>query len=161
VVNVNWDFSDNFMWKAMSQTYVNSLPPSNGIGYLQPSSLIANVGNEEKTLESLLRDKIGSLRMNDERMSTQWDSELSYILGGALSNYELERVGGVTMGNEEFQAAVKNHVPEGHTFKALPVQFTHLDSERMMQHIISNKVGKEVLLARGDQVRLSVRVKIV
>lgn len=65
------------------------------------------------------------------------------------------------MGNEEFQAAVKNHVPEGHTFKALPVQFTHFDSERIMQHIYQNKIGKEVLQARGDQVKHSIRVKIV
>jgi hypothetical protein len=66
------------------------------------------------------------------------------------------------MGNEEFQAAVKNHVPEGHTFKALPVQFTHFDTEKMLHHLYnSNKIGKEVLLARGDQVKHAVRVKIV
>jgi hypothetical protein len=52
-------------------------------------------------------------------------------------------------------------VPEGHTFKALPVQFTHFDTERMIHHIYNNKVGKEVMLARGDQVKLAVRVKIV
>lgn len=85
---------------------------------------------------------------------------MSYLLSSALANYELERVGGATIANEEFQAAIKHHVPEGHTFKALPVQFTHFDTERIMHHIHSNKVGKEVLLARGDQVRHSIRVKI-
>jgi len=52
-------------------------------------------------------------------------------------------------------------VPEGHTFKALPVQFIHFDTERMIHHIYNNKVGKEVLLARGDQLKLALRVKIV
>jgi hypothetical protein len=52
-------------------------------------------------------------------------------------------------------------VPEGHTFKAFPIQFTHFESERMIQHIYANKVGAEVFLARGDQVRHAVRVKIV
>ena len=78
-----------------------------------------------------------------------------------MANYEFERVSGQTFANEEFQAAVKNHVPEGHTFKALPVQFTHFDTERMMHHIYNNKVGKEILTARGDQMKHAIRVKIV
>ncbi len=82
-------------------------------------------------------------------------------MSSALTNYEFERVSGVTFANEEFQAGVKNHVPEGHTFKALPVQFTHFDSERMMHHIYNNKVGKDILTARGDQIKHAVRVKIV
>jgi hypothetical protein len=43
VVNTSWNFSDEFMWKSMSSTYVNSLPPSQGIGYLQTSNLFADV----------------------------------------------------------------------------------------------------------------------
>jgi centrosomal protein CEP76 len=59
--------------------------------------------------------------MNDEHLPTSWDQHLSYLLSTALANYELERVGGVTLANEEFQHAVKLHVPDGHTFKALPL----------------------------------------
>jgi hypothetical protein len=29
--------------------------------------------------------------------------------------------GGQTFANEEFQASIKNYVPEGHTFKAFPI----------------------------------------
>ena len=82
--------------------------------------------------------------MNDEHLTTSWDGQLSYILSSALANYEFERVGGVTFANEEFQAAVKNHVPEGHTFKAIPVQFTHFDTERIMHHIYNTKVPENV-----------------
>ena len=99
--------------------------------------------------------------MNDEHLSTSWDNQLSYLLSSALSNYELERVGGVTFANDEFQQAVKNHVPDGHTFKALPVQFTHFDTERIMHHLYSNKIGKDVLTSRGDQIKHALRVKIV
>jgi hypothetical protein len=56
----------------------------------------------------------------------------------------------VTFASEEFQSSIKNYVPDGHTFKALPVQFTHLDTERMIHHIYQNKIGKEVMLAKGD-----------
>jgi centrosomal protein CEP76 len=78
-----------------------------------------------------------------------------------MMNYELERIGGVTFANEEFQSSIKNYVPENHVFKALPVQFTHFDTERMIHHIYNNKVGKEIMLARGDQMKHAVRVKIV
>ena len=52
-------------------------------------------------------------------------------------------------------------MPEGHTFKAFPVQFTHFDTERMIHHIYNNKTGKEIILARGDQLKFAIRVKIV
>ena len=99
--------------------------------------------------------------MNDEHLQTHWDNQLSYILTSALASYEMERVGGVTFANDEFQQAVKNHVPDGHTFKAFPVQFTHFDTDRMIHHFFNNKVGKDVLLSRGDQIKHAVRVKIV
>jgi centrosomal protein CEP76 len=64
--------------------------------------LINSLSSEEKALEGLLREKITSMRMNDEHLSTSWDNQLSYLLSSALSNYELERVGGVTFANDEF-----------------------------------------------------------
>ena len=149
VVNTNWAFEDEFMWKGMAPSMINTLSPAHGVGYLMPSTM-TNPGLEEKTLENLLKEKLGSIRMNDEHIATSWDNHLGYLLQTALLNYELERLGGVTFANEEFQASIKNYVPEGHTFKALPVQFTHFDTERMVHHLYNNKVGKEVMLARGD-----------
>lgn len=70
--------------------------------------------------------------------------------------------GGSTFANDEFQASIKNHVPEGHTFKAFPIQFTHYDIERMIHHIYNNKVGKDIIMVRGsDQVKHALRVKVV
>jgi len=51
-------------------------------------------------------------------------------------------------------------VPSGHTFKAFPVQFSHFDADQMMLHISQNKIGSEVLHARGETVRHAVRVKL-
>lgn len=75
---------------------------------------------------------------------------MSYLLSTALANYEYERVGGGSFAAEEFQHGIKNYVPEGHTFKAFPIQFTHFETDRMISHIYSNKVGAEVFLSRGD-----------
>ena len=122
------------MWKGMSPSYINLLPPSQGVGYIMRSTM-HNVHGEEKLLESVLKDKIGAMRKNDEHLSTNWDNHLSYLLSSALINYEHERLGGQSFGSEEFQSSIKNYVPENHTFKAFPVQFTHFDTERMVHHI--------------------------
>ena len=73
VVNTNWEFEDEYMWKGMASSYIKTLSPSNGIGYLMPSSG-SNVSEEEKLLENILKDKIGSVRKNDHNLSTHWDS---------------------------------------------------------------------------------------
>mmetsp|Transcript_8026 Transcript_8026/g.12387 ORF Transcript_8026/g.12387 Transcript_8026/m.12387 type:complete len:108 (+) Transcript_8026:727-1050(+) len=73
VVNVEWDFEDEYLWKSMSKQYINSLQPSNGVGYLMPSSTL-NVADEEKTLEKILRDKVAGIRKNDGgNLATHWD----------------------------------------------------------------------------------------
>ena len=54
---------------------------------------ITNLASEEKLLEGILKEKIGSIRMNDEHLNTNWDNHLSYLLSMALINYEFERVG--------------------------------------------------------------------
>ena len=89
-------------------------------------------------VENILKDKVGSMRKNDEHLSTSWDNHMSYLLSTALLNYEHERIGGTNFGAEEFQSSIKNYVPENHTFKAFPVQFTHYDTDRMIHHIVQS-----------------------
>lgn len=88
--------------------------------------------------------------------TTKWG-----MLSTALSNYEYERIGGGSFAAEEFQHGIKNYVPDGHAFKAFPIQFTHFETDRMISHIYQNKVGVEVFMARGDQAKHALRVKIV
>jgi hypothetical protein len=70
VVNTSWDFEDDYMWKGMASSYIKTLSSSNGIGYLQASSGTTNLSDEEKLLENILKDKIGSVRKNDHNLST-------------------------------------------------------------------------------------------
>ncbi len=72
-----------------------------------------------------------SLHTQELGLSTMWDEDLCYLLGPALASYETERclgVGGV--GNQEFQDAIRNAVPDGHSFKGFPVQLLHRDPGR-------------------------------
>ena len=85
----------------MDFNYINIIPPSQGVGYLMPNTM-TNIGNEEKLLESVLKDKIGGIRMQNSHLGTQWDQHLSYLLSMALVNYEMERIGGQSFAAEEF-----------------------------------------------------------
>jgi len=38
-----------------------------------PSSM-NNIANEERSIENILKEKIGSVRMNDEHIATSWDN---------------------------------------------------------------------------------------
>jgi centrosomal protein CEP76 len=69
VVNTNWDFDDEYMWKQMSASMINSLSSSNGIGFIMPSASL-NIPKEEQMLEGILRDKIGAIRRNDHNLGT-------------------------------------------------------------------------------------------
>ena len=69
---------------------------------------------------------------------------------------------GTTFAADEFQASIKNYVPEGHTFKAFPIQFTHMDTERIMHHFFQNKIAKEILMIKSnDAINHAIRVKLV
>ena len=116
---------------------------------------------EEKFLEKALKDKVTTLRKTETHLSTLWDPTLSYLLSPALANYELERVAGITFANEEFQSSIKNYVPEGHSFKAFPIQFNNMNVEHIALALAKSRTGYEVICTKGDEVRLGLRVKVV
>src|SRR5579875_1496635 len=68
-VNTNWNFEDEYMWKAMAHSYISLLSPSQGTGYLMASNRSDN-SLSEKAIEEELKEKIASIRMNDEHITT-------------------------------------------------------------------------------------------
>ena len=73
----------------------------------------------------------------------------------------MERLASITFSGEEFKSSIKNYVPEGHTFKAFPIQFNHFDVNKMSIALLKNWIGYEVLVAKGDTVRHALWVKLV
>ena len=55
------------MWKAMAPAQLNALPSNPAIGYLMGSTN-ANVSEDEKELENILRDKISSKRRHESNL---------------------------------------------------------------------------------------------
>ena len=158
VANTCWDLQNESMWKPMAPEMLGALVGSSKLLPLLP--LMNNPQNEELRVENELKNLIIGYR---ERMDllTHWDDDLAYLLSPALVNYELDRIGSVTFGNEEFQQSIKRYVPEGHTFKAFPSQFLHLKINEMMSSICKSSIAVDILQTRGDTVRFALRLKII
>lgn len=159
----NFNLKDQSRWKSMSEdailtvcnpSFVSSIPyvPSLCQNQLD-STLISN--DLERQLRSLVlmhRQEIG--------LTTSWDDHLSYILSPALASYETERLTGLSVGNEEFDQAVKLAIPDGHSFKAFPIQFIHRNARKAFAACLKSPICEEIITCRGDQVKLALRVKI-
>jgi len=115
----------------------------------------------ESQLEKDLKKKFEQIWKDEAGDTTKWDKQLSYLLSTALINYEMERLANVTFSGEEFKSSIKHYVPQGHTFKAFPIQFNHLDVTKMSIALIKSRIGYEVLAAKGDMVKHALRVKVV
>ncbi|XP_029641125.1 centrosomal protein of 76 kDa-like [Octopus sinensis] len=108
-------------------------------------------------LEKQLCDLVVAYRQN-EGLTTQWDHELSYLLTSLLSSHECERITGFTAGNEEFQDALRQAIPEKHTFSGFPIQQAHTNIKKLFHEALKSSLCQDIISCRGDKVRLSVRV---
>ncbi len=108
---------DEARWKAMSEDAIGAVTEqaiSPVLPCLAPCPFDPIALSND--LEQQLRASIVDLR-REQGLTCTWDDQLSYLLSQALCAYETERSTGVSSGNEEFQMAIRRHVPDGHTFK--------------------------------------------
>jgi hypothetical protein len=78
-------------------------------------------------------------------LTCKFDDKLGNMLLPALANYELERTTGATFGQEEFQNSIKMYIPDNHTFKAFPIQFTHRRTKDMFSTLVNAPVRFKVI----------------
>jgi hypothetical protein len=84
--------------------------------------------------------------LNEElSLNAKFDDKLGFLLTTALNNYEYERINGQTFCTEEFQIAIKNYIPENHTFKAYPIQFQHTNYKSFFGVVSKAPVRKKKL----------------
>jgi centrosomal protein CEP76 len=166
VANVDacsFNLRDESRWKAMSDdailnicspTFVSTVPCFPALCQNQlDAALVAN--DLEHQLRALIIEHRKEIGLN-----TSWDDNLSYLLNQALASYETERISGLSVGNEEFDQAIKLAIPEGHSFKAFPIQFIHKNFRKIFNACMKSPIGQEIITCRGDQVKLALRVKI-
>eukprot|EP00794_Sanderia_malayensis_P018997 gene18997-20909_t len=151
------------LWKGMSLDAIKSvcgpgiLPSPHQQLILLPSKIDPVLASNE--LENDLRALVVEHRHN-MGMATYWDSELSFLLSPALASYEYEHSLGVSVGNEEFQHAIRRNVPDGHTFKGFPIQFTHVNARKAFSICLKSSVCEEIICCRGDHVKHAVRARV-
>lgn len=126
--------------------------------YVSPSA--ATVFDEEERLESDIKSLLKKYRTT-RKLFTRFDDELACVLSSALQSYEIGKLTGASVSSESFQAGVKNLVPDGHTFKAFPVQVNHKNPVAIFELLATNPVGEEIINTIGDQISFSIRSKIV
>lgn len=154
VGNVLYDFGNPRHWKAVDSELLKGVAQWN-----YPLPLLAGSEIDVEGIERKVKARIGEHRMNVLLVKTVFDEGLECVLMPALANYEMERLCGVTFGNEEFKDAIAKVIPQGHTFKAFPVQTRSVDEERIFGRALGSEVGKDILETVGDEVRFAVRVK--
>eukprot|EP00697_Spironema_sp_BW2_P007744 gnl/Spiro4/22113_TR10881_c0_g1_i1.p1 gnl/Spiro4/22113_TR10881_c0_g1~~gnl/Spiro4/22113_TR10881_c0_g1_i1.p1 ORF type:complete len:654 (-),score=146.58 gnl/Spiro4/22113_TR10881_c0_g1_i1:127-2022(-) len=156
VIGASFDLESELHWKAMRSEQITALTTYPEVP-LRPYIM------DPLALEDALEQQLRAL-VQDYRSQLQvvvvWDPKLSYILTPALAAYEMERVHGVLSGNDELQQSIKKVVPDGHTFRGFPIQFSHRSAARMFPAMLRAPVCQEILRTRGDSVRFGLRVKI-
>ena len=75
-----------------------------------------------------------------DKLVTRVDNDLGHLLGSALAKYELTKATGSKFDSGLFEAAVKNHIPDGNVFKAFPIQLTHKNPLAIFEAIRDNTV---------------------
>jgi len=68
---------------------------------------------------------------------------------------------GCTFGQSEFQVSLKNCVPEGNSFRGVPVHLKSLlDLEEVLESLKEKEDLKDILAQDGIHVKHAVRVKV-
>jgi centrosomal protein CEP76 len=59
-----------------------------------------------------------------------------------------------------FDQAIKLAIPDGHSFKAFPIQFIHRNARKIFAACLKSSICEEIITCRGDQVKLAIRAKV-
>eukprot|EP00760_Papus_ankaliazontas_P002034 PhM_4_TR10801/c0_g3_i1/m.52595/K16457/CEP76; centrosomal protein CEP76 len=154
----SFEFMDDRTWKPMNPVKLRLVAHHVPVPLL-PCTL--NALDVESRVEDSLVQLISEHRAR-LGLPVAFDSDGSYLLAQALVSYEAARCTGAEMPSlhaDLFQSAIRQCIPEGHTFKAYPLSTTHTSSSRILHALTSNPTGKEIIECTGDDVRFMVRVK--
>lgn len=154
----SFDLRDSSKWKGISEDAIKTICiPIQYFPLLCENEINHAIVSEymEREIKSLVcihRKEIG--------LSTFWDDNLSYVLSSALFSYENERINGLSIGNEEFDQAIKTLVPDGHSFKAFPIQTNSLNPTKNFNLCLKSPMFEQIIFCKGDQVKLALRIRI-
>lgn len=149
---------DDMRWKAMDERLISALQKRTS-----PPLKASSIKPHEKAdaIEAALQGLIANERSQQLELDTRWDDDLSFFLTPALHAYEMERATGILSGNEDFQAAIRQHVPPGHSFKGFPTLMKTLDPHKILHALRKSSVASDILYTRADHTHFAVRVLVL
>lgn len=116
---------------------------------LQCTSIDQNkIWQLEADMESSVKVALTSWR-TESGLQTHFSERLSIVLQSALLSYEMDRSLGISVGNADFQAAVKRNVRAGESFKAYPTCFSHCIVPIILASLRQAPSSREIVLARS------------
>ncbi len=157
---ISLDLADPGCWKAMERPLLAALQPVPCAPLSPPTA--TDHAAIERELEAELRASVDAHRekLNLRSGRGVWSSHLSYLLSPALFSYEHERLSGAASGSGYFQGAIRRAVPEGHTFKALPLHFTCASSADIMRAWLDSEVATSILDCDAEAASLALRLRV-
>ncbi|KAJ3256862.1 Centrosomal protein of 76 kDa [Boothiomyces macroporosus] len=151
----SFNFKNSSQWKLLD----HKLPSSTVNIKLLPTTL--NVEDLEEEIHFEIRQAIEYFRQ-DHHLGTVFDEKLELLQGQCVWNLENAKLSNLntTIFGDDFQMGIKQYIPEGHTFKGFPHCFNHVHSQRIISGLMKIKQCRDVVLTRGDMVRLAIKVSI-
>ena len=160
-------FDDETAWLPMNLLKLRLVPriPAPPLLYVP-----LNVRNTEIDVEATLRTVIGNHR-EELSLVSAFDADLSFVLGQALSKYELARRqpgvspctgggGGPTVDLGWFHQCVKGTIGDGRTFKGFPLNVNHLNERAMLAAILGQSTGRAIIECDAEDAAFAVRCKV-
>lgn len=146
------------LWEALPADQLNGI--QHPFASLELIEADVDVLRLAEDLEEALKRLIEQRRRAQDGVHTFWDDDLAVITQPALASYELDRVIGVTFGNEEFQAGVKRLVPRGHSFKGYPTCFNTTNPDAILATLLKSPAAVDIVDCKGIATRHALRIKI-
>lgn len=186
----DYNLSNRSKWKAMDPARIQALPcVVRTIPLCPPQinvlSAAEEMENEIKTIIALHRKSLLSLDTHwnvelsyflapaltayeMERICT-FPSLISIFFYQILylTNFEFDKPFNNTSGegqitaNSFFQQSIKRAVPNGSSFRAFPIMFTHRNSEKVMKSLLASPAASKIIKTKGKSVKFALRVRVV
>ncbi|KAJ3275147.1 Centrosomal protein of 76 kDa [Terramyces sp. JEL0728] len=152
---ISFNFKNSSQWKLLNQSNQNTCQKIS----ILPAKLDKEVLEEE--IHSEICQAIEYFRQ-DHHLTCLFDEKLELLLGECVWNLENSKLSNLntTIFGDDFQTGIKQYIPEGHTFKGFPHCFNHLHGQRIISGLMKTKQCRDIMLTRGDMVRLAVKVSI-
>ena len=155
---VSFDLTHPASWMALNDTVIglSSRPYDVALVPYQGGDA-ASLGLQ---LERALVEEVTAYRAS-RGLPCIFDVDVGFALLPALVSVEFERASGLSIGNAEFQGAIKHTIPAGCTFQALPLQFLGVHSvSTMFGAIISDQQAVDIIQLAATDVRMALKVRV-